>query len=261
MDNPKLKFTEDQKAVVEREIKNAYSAMSTLLGWVKDDSLHEDMKETLPKLVDNYMKTVKETIGFSGEESEREKEITESIGQYYQKQIKDLEKALESQQSISGIAATAELAFKKIDKWWDIEGFHFIKEKSVTGGGVIKLELGFMLSSFASRYSTTPVSDKEQLKTKVQHFKDQGFEFTPKKRGYGLDLIDNDNNRNLIEKIIKEAFPSARVWSYHNHLRRTNKEEDDHFVLRSVEMTIVDLGDIENLTIEEKHFLFDEDEE
>ncbi|MEK3975537.1 hypothetical protein [Psychrobacillus sp. FSL K6-1267] len=261
MDNTKIKFTEDQKAVVEREIKQAYSAMATLLEWVKTDSLREDMKEALPSLVDSYMKTVKETIGFTGEESEREKEMTESIGQYYQKQINDLEKALESQQSVSSISAIVKVAFEKIEKWWDIEGFNYIREKEITAGGTVKLELGFMLDSFTSNYSTTPVSDKEQLKTKVQYLTDQGFEFTPKKRGYGLDLIDNDNNRKLLEKVIKAAFPSARVWSYNNHLRSTNNERDDRFIIRGVEMTIIDLSDIENLQIEEKTFLFDEDDE
>ncbi|MEK3976081.1 hypothetical protein [Psychrobacillus sp. FSL K6-1267] len=261
MDNAKMKFTEDQKAVVEREIKQAYSAMATLLEWVKTDSLREDMKEALPSLVDSYMKTVKETIGFTGEESEREKEMTESIGQYYQKQINDLEKALESQQSVSSISAIVKVAFERIEKWWDIEGFNYIREKEITAGGIVKLELGFMLDSFTSYYSTTPVSDKEQLKTKVQYLTDQGFEFTPKKRGYGLDLIDNDNNRKLLEKVIKTAFPSARVWSYTNHLRSTNNEQDDRFILRGVEMTIIDLSDIENLQIEEKTFLFDEDDE
>ncbi|MCA1066077.1 hypothetical protein QTG56_25695 (plasmid) [Rossellomorea sp. AcN35-11] len=261
MGNPKLNFNQDQKEVVEREIKQAYSSMATLLEWVKDDSLSEDMKETLPKLVDNYMNTVKETIGFTGKESEREKEMTESIGQYYQKQINDLEKALESQQSISSIAANVELAFKKIDKWWDVEGFNFIKERSITAGGIAKLELGFMIDSFTSRYSKTPSSDKEKLKTKVEYLMEQGFTFTPKRRGYGLDLIDNDNNRNLLEVMIKKAFPSARIWSFNNLLRRTNKEDDDHFILRSVEMTVIDLGDIEALEVEEKYFLFDEDDE
>lgn len=256
----KLAFNEDQKAVVEREIKSAYSAMATLLEWVKTDSLDEEMKETLPNLVESYMKNVKETIGFTGEESEREKEMTESIGQYYQKQIKDLEQALEKQQPISSISANVKLAFDKIDKWWGIEGFNYIREKRITDGGVARFELGFMLDSFTSRYSNTPVSDKEVLKTKVQYLKDKGFQFTPKKRGYGLDLIDNDNNRKLLEQLIKKAFPSANIWSFENHLRRTNKEKDDYFIIRSVEVTIFDLSDIESLEVEEKYFSFDEEE-
>lgn len=48
---------------------------------------------------------------------------------------------------------------------------------------------------------------------------------------------------------------------YENHLRPTNKGEDDYFVLRGVEITISDLTDIENLDMEEKYFLFDEDKE
>lgn len=257
----KIKLNEDQKTVIEREIKSAYSSMATLLEWVKDGSLREDMKETLLKLIDGYMKTVKETIGFTGEESEREKEMTESIGQYYQKQISDLQQALKSQHSLSGISANIEIAFKKLDRWWDIEGFNYMRDKQITAGGVIKLELGFMLDSFASNYSATPITDKKELKTKVQYLVDKGFQFTPKKRGYGLDIIDNDNNRKLLAKMIKDAFPSSRVWKYDNHLRRTNKENDDYFILRGVEITISELSDIENLEIEEKHFLIDEDDE
>jgi hypothetical protein len=235
--------------------------MAQLLEWVKTDSLREEFKEILLKLVDGYMKTVKETVGFTGEESEREKEMTESIGQYYQKQINDLQQALENQKSISSISANAELAFKKIDKWWDIEGFNYIRERQITAGGVVKLELGFMLDSFTSSYSKTPISDKDELKTKVQYLKDKGFQFTPKKRGYGLDLISNDNNQKLLEKLIKEAFPSARIWSFNNHLRHTNNEKDDYFILRGVEITILELSDIESLKIEERNFLVDEDEE
>lgn len=261
MEKSKIVLNNDQKAVVEREIKSAYSAMSQLLEWIKSDSLCEDMKETLPKLVDSYMNTVKETIGFTGEESEREKEMTESLGQYYQKQINDLEKALENQQSISSISANVEFAFKKIDKWWDVEGFNFIRNKQITEGGVVKIEFGFMLDSFTANYSKTPISDKEQLKTKVQYLIEKGFQFTPKKRGYGLDLVDNDSNRKLLETMIKAAFPSARVWSFNNHLRRTNKEQDDYFIIRGVEISIIDLTDIENLKIEEKTFLIAEEDE
>lgn len=256
----KLTFNEDQKAVVEREIRSAYSAMATLLDWVKKDSLDVEMKETLPNLVDSYLRTVKETIGFTGEESERHKEMKESIGLYYQKQIKDLEQALENQQPISSIAANVKIAFDKIDKWWDIEGFNYIKDKRVTDGGVARFELGFMLDSFTSRYSKTPVSDKENLKTKVQYLMDKGFQFTPKKRGYGLDLIDNDNNRKLLEQLIKKAFPSANIWSFENHLRRTNNEMDNYFIIKGVEVTIFDLSDIESLVIEEKYFLEDEED-
>lgn len=261
MAEQKLILDADKKAVVEREIKSTYSALATLLDWVQNDSLTIGMRETLPNLVDSYMRNVKESIGFTGEESDQEKEIKESIGQHYQKEIKELQQALANQNSITGISATAKLAFDKIDKWWDIEGFDYIREKSITAGGTIKLELGFMIDSLSSRYSKTPESDKELLKTKVQYLAEKGFQFTPKKRGYGLDVIDNDNNRILLQQLIKEAFPSARVWKFENHIRRTNDEKDDYFVIRSVEITIMELSDIEHLEIKEKYFLINEDDE
>lgn len=214
LEDKKITFNENQKAVVEREIQSAYTSMATLLEWIKTDSLSQDMKETLPKLIDGYMRTVKETIGFTGEESLHEKEMTKAVLKQYYKQIKELEKALENTQSISSISANVEIAFNKIEKWWDVEGFNYIKEKQITTGGTVKLVLGFMLSSSTSRYSKTPISDKEQLITKVQYLMDKGFEFTPKQRGYDLGLIDNDNNRKLLETLIKKAFPSCKIWSY-----------------------------------------------
>jgi len=261
MKEQKLVFNADQKAVLEREIKSTYSALATLLDWVQKDSLTVEMKETMPSLVDSYMGNVKETIGFTGEESEREKEIKESIGEHYQKEVKELQQALANQSSIAGISAIVKLAFEKIDKWWDIEGFEYIPEKSITTNGNVELELGFMIDSLTSRYSKTPVSDKEMLKTKVQYLTEKGFKFTPKKRGYGLDVIDNDNNRKLIIEMIKQAFPTAKVFSFSNYLRRTNKEQDDYLVLRGVEVMIYDLNEIEALEVEEKYFIINEDDE
>ena len=253
MENTKPQFTDDQKAVVARDIKKAYGAMSSLLEWVDDDSLCEDMRESLPKLIDSYMKNVKDAIGFTGKESERDKEITESIGQHYQKQIKNLEDALENQHSIASIAANVEIAFKKIEKWWDVEGFNYIHEKTVVSGGKIQVNLGFMLNTFTSMYSDTPVSDRKQAKTKLQYLKDQGFMFTPKVRGNGVDLIDNEYNRGLLEGLITDAFPSAKIWSHQN--RRLSHKDDDTFILKYLEFIICDLKDVEQLTIEEKQFL------
>jgi len=261
MTEQKLVLDADQKAVVEREIKSAYSALATLLDWVKNDNLTVEMKETLPSLVDSYMEGVKESIGFTGEESEREKEMKESIGQYYQNEVKELQQALANQNSIAGISANAKLAFEKIDKWWDIEGFDYIREKSITANGNVELELGFMIDSLTSRYSKTPVSDNEMLKTKVQYLTEKGFQFTPKKRGYGLDVIDNDNNRRLLIEMVKQVFPTAKIFQFNNYLRRTNNERDDHFILRGVEVMIYDLNEIEALEVEEKYFLINEDDE
>lgn len=260
MKNTNIMLNEDQKTVVNREIKLAQNTLATLLHWVNKGSLSEDMKETLPILVDTYMGTVKEAIGFTGEESDQEKEMTESIGHYYQGKIKALEKALEEQQSIASISGNVSLLFKKISKWWNVEGFHYVREKSITHSGSATFELGFMLNSMTSMFSKTPVSDKQGLQTKVQYLTEKGFEFAPKMPGSNLDLIDNDNNRNLLHDMIKQAFPSARAYSFNNQMLRANDEKDDCFIIRGVEVTIHDLSDVENLQIEEKNFSIDEDD-
>lgn len=259
MTETNLTYTPDQKAVVRRELESAYGSMATLLDWVEKDKLTEDMRESLPGLVDLSMKQVKTTIGHTGEESERVKEMTESIGAMYKRQINDLQTALREQGSIGSLAANTKMLFQKIDKWWDIEGFNYSSEKSVAESGVIQIKLGFMLNSFTSRYSATPVSDNENLKTKTQYLRDQGFEFTPSLRGYDLDLLDSDTNRKLLEELIKKAFPSAKIWSIENRLRRSHNDEDECHIIRSLDVTIQDIADVENLVIEDKQFLEDDE--
>lgn len=260
MTSEKVVLDADQKAVVEREIKSAYSALSTLLDWVKNDKLTVEMKEMLPGLVDSYMKEVKEVIGFTGDESERQKEMNESIGQYYQNEIRELKQSLANQNSIAGISANVKLAFEKIDKWWDIEGFNYIRKKAISANGCVDLEFGFVMDSLTSRFSKTPVSDNEILKTKAQYLTEKGFQFAPKIRGYGLDVIDNDKNRELLIEMVKQAFPTAKILAFSQYLRRTNNEKDDCYVLKGVEVKIYDLNDIETLEVKEKYFLFDKDE-
>lgn len=254
-----ITYTPDQKAVVRRELESAFGSMATLLDWLESDKLTTDMRESLPNLIDMALNQVKTTIGHTGEESEQVKEMSESIGAMYQRQIDNLQAALREQGSIGSLAANTKMLFGKIDKWWDIEGFNYSSEKSVAESGVICIKLGFMLNSFASRYSTTPISDKENLKTKTQYLRDQGFEFTPSLRGYDLDLLDNDTNRKLLDQLIKTAFPSAKIWSVENRLRRSQTEDDECLIIRSLDVTIQDIADVENLVIEDKQFLEDDE--
>ena len=257
----KIKFSEDQKAVIEREVNGVYEALAMLLHLVKNDNLNEIIKESMPNLIDSHLNTIKESIGFIGGESERTKEIRQSLNRHKQKQIEDLEKALSNQNSIESITATVKVALDKIKKWWDIEGFQYIRDNSITANGYISLKLGISLDTLSSRYSKTPVSDQENLQTKIQYLMDKSFQFTPKKSGYGLDLIDNDKNRTLMKELIKNAFPSAVIFGFQNYFRRTNSEKDDYFVLKEIDVMIYELSDVEKLEIQEKFFLMDMDAE
>lgn len=257
MDNKKLTFTEDQKSVVERELKSVLGSMSMLLDSVKKDELTEEMKEMLPKLIDSYFSQIKKTIGYIGEKSEREKEIEESIIESLRKEVEDLEKALKEQDSIASIAANVKMLFEKIKKWWRIEGFNYISECYITENGNVSLKFGFILESFTASYSDTPVTDRKNMMTKLDYLKSKGFEFAKKRRGYGLDIVDNDNNRKLLIEMVQEAFPSAKVFKFNNHLRST--KDLDCFVVRHMEVMIYDLSDIQNLKIKERQFLDDED--
>lgn len=260
MREQKILLNADQKIVVERDIKAAYNALATLSEWAKNDGLNEEMKETLPTVVDGYMNSVKEAIGYTGEKSEREKEMTESIAVYYQKQIKELKAALDDNNSISSIPGNLELAFEKVKKWWNVEGFRYIRKKSLTHNGYMELELGFMLESFFDSMSMTPSKDKQKHQTKIEYIKSKGFQFAPSTGHRDLELLDNDFNRNALSELITEAFPSAKVHSIKNRLQAAGRYEKSDFVITGLEVIIYDLSDIENLVVEEKIFADDDDE-
>lgn len=257
MNNKKVILNEDEKAVVEREIKSVFNALSTLMHWVQDDTLTEEMKESIPNIVESSMKKVNEKIGYTGNKSERAKEMEESYISYLQGEVKKLENTLKDSSSMSGLSSNAKLAFDKIKKWWSTEGFYYISEQKITEGGAIVVKFGFMLESFTSFYSDTPETDKKKLQTKKEYLEDQGFQFSKVERA-DKNIIDNDKNRKLLRKLVKEAFPSAEVFSYENNLHRTTKSNDDEYIIRYFDVTISDLSDIDKLVIEDKVFLEDE---
>ena len=243
MNEEMVQFTTDEKAVLEREIKSAYHALSTLLDWVKNDGLNEEMKESLPYLVDSYMSKVKEVLGFTGKESDRSKEMKKAVMMQYQKRIQELEEALKDTAQISGLSETIKVAFNKVNKWWKEEGFGYISEKAITDNGIMKMELQFSLSNFLYTYSDTPESDKDLLNNKIFELKQKGFQFAPKRNGRELEVLDNDNNRSIIMAMVKEAFPTAKVWEFRNVISNPGS----HIILRGVTFGIYDMAEVEAL--------------
>lgn len=259
-ESEKIILNENEKKVSLRETRNAVHSLSTLHDFIRNNNLTIEMRETLMSLTDSYVKEIKEIINFTGNPTERIQSLNKSTHELKNKEIQELKDALKKQHTIVGLTSNIKLMFEKIEKWWDIEGFEYIKEKNISSKGYVQLTLGFLLDSFSLEYSKTPVSDEEELKTKVAYLQEKGFVFASKTSGNGYELLDTDNNRLLLEQLIKETFPSAKLYSVRNHYRENRRNNESFFVIRYVELVIYDLNDIEQLKIEEKKFLLDENE-
>lgn len=257
MDETKVILNTDQKAVVERDVKKVYGTLVQLLNWVNEDALTVEMKETLPSIIDSCMKDVKKAIGWTGEESEREKEMKQSIGHYYEQKVKELEQALAAQNSIAGVPANIQLITNRIEKWWKVAGCNYVKDIFIRKTGKIEVHFGFSFSPLMTSYSETPVTDQVKAKTKIEYLEEKGFQFVNRKMGQGdVDVIDNDVNRKLLHELITGAFPSAKIYQIENYMRYP---EANTFIIRSMEVIIHDINDVEQLIVPNIDFADDDD--
>lgn len=242
-------LNEDQKEVVLRRSKDAYFAIKQLNDWVQSDSLSEEMRETLLSLTKSYLTEIQKTVGYTGEEPDHIKEMTKQLNQNLHDRITELEAMVNNQNSLLSVKQQLKSIDDKLNKWWDDEGFNYIKDISFSSGGNIKVNFGFMLENLSLRYSDTPHSDKEALKDKIQDFVDKGFIFAKTDRGNEKNLIDCDKNKELLIQMIRDTFPSAKVISFTNHLFMEKGPDKDKHILRYFEVYIYDYSDIENLKI------------
>jgi|GEM_PF-2934168 len=235
----------DQKEVVQRRAKDAFFALKQLADWVEGDQLSEEMRETLPNLIHMHLSDVKKAIGHTGEESDREKEMTRAITKNMQDRIKELEKMVENQTSILSVKQQLKAIGDKLNVWWDEKGFNYIKDIGFSSGGNIIITFGFMLESMSLRYSDTPDSDQRAALKKIQDFKDQGYVFIKNKDENDKELVDCEKNRELLIELITSTFPSAIITKWENHRYVYKCPDQGKFYLRSFEVIIYDYSDIE----------------
>ncbi|WP_121616658.1 hypothetical protein [Virgibacillus halodenitrificans] len=247
LEEKKIVLNADEKEVVERRSKDLFFAVKKLNDWVQSDSLTEEMRETLPTLVNRHLDDIKACVGFTGEEPDHLKQMTKSLNKAREEQIAELEKIVESKNSILTVKQQLKEITDKINNWWDVKGFNYIKDITFLENGIIVVNFGFMLNSLSLRFSDTPNSDKKAAEEKFQRFIDNGYIFAKSESSCDRDLIDCKVNRNLLSALIKSSFPSAKITKWENHIYLNKGPDQDSFYLRSFKVYIYNYEDIVNL--------------
>jgi len=104
------------------------------------------------------------------------------------------------------------------------------------------LRLDTRMISFAARQ---PVTDEEKIANRLGKMIDEGFEFEQEDRDEYV-LLDTQNNRDKVDKILKSKFKSARIVEWHNHLIH----EKNNFRLRDFIAYIGNLSELKELMME-----------
>lgn len=202
-----------------------------------DGKLTEGFKETLLACLENYTKDVCVTMGYDSvierEKKERYSEIRE-----LNTDNRELRRQLGEKVSNEDAREKMKNMCDAVRKWWQTNGFGFLKDDVFIGNGYYK-------ATFSGWLTHRDTTDDLSSKQKSEKFAKMGFDISEgEKADYSSDrhILDTDNNKRLLKKMLKEKYPSLEILEYRSHAWR-NKDNGIAQIC-DIEIMIYDLNDI-----------------
>lgn len=238
----KVIFNPDQKAVALKTLKDMFFAVKQLRDWISEDNLSQEMAGILPQLIEGHFTDISKLLNYESvltkEKEERHQRIREA-----NRRIRELEKQLGDNKPIDGLKEQLQLLASRVSSWWNKYGFYHVSDVVFTEYGLYKARFCFMLDHLYT-FSETPVTDKKNRKQRVQELIEEGWDIYYEEGGRSPKLVDNDNNRSRLVKLIQTRFPSAKIVRTRNWCT----DNEDVFVYRDIEVYIYNLHDIVSLS-------------
>lgn len=238
-----IALSEDDKAVSLKTLSDLFYAARQLHEWVKDNTLTEEMKETLFSLIESHTANTAKVLGYNSDAEwkieERYKEIRQANNE-----IHALEQKLAENTPISGLKELLYALHMGLYDWWKLQGFNLVTDDAF---GIWGYKGRFYLDTrHMSFMSTHPVKEKKEHKSRLEQMMEEGYEFVIDDRDYVL--LDTPNNREKITALVKAKLPSLYISKWENWC--LHKKEG--FQLRSFEGYIRNLEELKALMEEMK---------
>ncbi|TCZ76157.1 hypothetical protein E0485_15070 [Paenibacillus albiflavus] len=231
-------LNDDEKAKFLKSTKDLFFAVKQIHEWVESDSLTEEMAGILPSLIEGHFCDISKQLNYESALTKEKEERHLQIRNANQR-IRELEKQLGEAKPLDGLPEQLKHLASTVSNWWNKHGFHHVSDEEFTEYGHYKARFCFMLDHI-SMFSETPVTDKISKKDRLKQLAAEGYEIVYNKYGRSPELLDNDNNRSRVIKLIQSRFPSAVVFKTRNHFDRS----EGYFTIRDMEVYIYDLKDI-----------------
>lgn len=244
MENKIVKLDADSKEVCLKALKDINDQLGFMYQLIKEDKLNEEMRDTLSNLFEHSMADIAKKTGYDSLSAKVLEEKHKAVREANTK-IHELERKLGSEDLTDKIKEQIKYLTDLVDKWWDIEGFNFIREMYFRKYGSVEIELGFSFMDFSTRYSDKPITAKEKHKSWIEEVQERGFKIESRK-GDGAMLVDCENNRQMLIDMIKNRFPSVKILQFENY-NVSRKNDNELFQIRGLKILIRDLRDIKNL--------------
>lgn len=244
MEKKTIVLNADDKEVCLNALKEINSQLGFMYELIQENTLSEDMRDTLSGLFEYRMADIAKKTGYDSLSVKVLEEKHKAIREANNK-IHELEKKLGSEDLTDKIEAQIKYLTNLVDKWWDIEGFNYIREMYFRKYGMLEIELGFSFNDFSSRYSDKPITSKEKHKSWIEEVKERGFKIV-KRKGDGAMLIDCEDNRKMLIDMIKNRFPSVEILQFENY-NVSRKSQSELFEIRGLKILIRNIREIKNL--------------
>lgn len=252
--NERIQLNQDDKEVCVKTLKDTYFAVKQLHDLVVADKLNEQMKETVPQLIEYHMANVSKILGFDSVSAKKVEEKHAEIRKANEK-IRELEQKIASDNPIEGLKEQLENLSKLFQRWWRTDGFGYVKEMRFTQYGRFEAELGISFSRFSSLFSKKPASERMSQKEWEASLVEQGYKIYQNERGGDKELMDCPENKELLTKLIEERFPSAFIEGWTN--QRIYEADGHAYEIHTFKVDISDLKDLKEL---EDYFKEDKEE-
>lgn len=243
-DKEKIILNEDDKAVCLNALKELNGQLSFMYQLIQEDRLDENTRDTLSSLFEYSMTDISEKTGYDSLSAKVLDEKYKAIREANVK-IRELERKIGSEDLTDKIEEQISYLIGLVDKWWDIEGFQYIRDISFRKYGMLEAELGFSFMGFSSRYSDKPVTAKIKYQTWIEELEERGFNIISGKRRDSI-LVDCESNRELLISMIKNRFPSVEILQFENY-NASRKRGSELFEIRGLKILIRDIRDVKNL--------------
>lgn len=240
-DETPVNLNADQQAVLRKALSTCCSGLQTLHEFATKGILDAELCRNVLTTTEHELSNVSKIVGVEIDSTAKIERRHEKIRSANMR-IHELEAQLGAAVGPAHIQKGMERLKKRLDSWWDLEGFGFITDAKFNSYG--NCEVTFSCSLFGSNFgmfSATPVSDKERYALWVADLRARGFVLMNSRHEKNV-VVDSDANRTALGQLFGLRLPSAHIASYTNH-----GNSEGMFSMRDVQVIIRDLADIEAL--------------
>lgn len=184
---------DNTKDVIVRHFSDIRTAEELFVALLNKNALTEDHCHTVFGTFRVCMEAIGTKIGYStDDEVQREKDRTTALLREKNEEIRNLKALLGKDITSTGVAAKVSEYKSFVNDWWQELGFTYTHEMKILPS-----------------YGNNAVCEVEFYTNADKPFGE--MDFTDEGSGYNFYLTDSDKNKELLDSLFKEKFPTAHI--------------------------------------------------